>query len=151
VESLQCRLHSLDRRYIECEERLKMLAHCARKYVNEGRFLIDFRDEIVLRGQHFQPFFTFDVSTIKAVQPALEVTFHGNPTPQEVKWAKTRFDQVKTACRNLWNPEYDKTSKKREAGGDSGTYDDADLIIKCIQDAIESRVEGNFIMRSESS
>jgi hypothetical protein len=58
-----------------------------------------------------------------------------NPTPQEseVKWAKTRFDQVKTACRgNLWNPEYDNTSKKREAGGDSGTYDDQNLILSYI-------------------
>jgi hypothetical protein len=116
----------------------------ARKYVHQGRFLIDFREEIVLRGQHFQPFFTFDVISINAVQPTLEATFHDNPTPQEVKWAKTCFDQVKTACWNLWNPEYDKTSKKQEAGGDSGTYDDQDLIMKFIKDAIESRVEDNF-------
>jgi hypothetical protein len=110
------------------------------EYLTQGRFNIDFRNEIIKRKDLLQSHITI-LPIDQAVKEKLLLYFPPNPTESFLtKEILATFKSVKANCRNDWGATYHRANKIEH----SGEYDDTELLRSILKKSIEDIIDGNF-------
>ena len=112
----------------------------AHKYINNGRLLIDFRDQLEKRNELFEDWCGKLLKMDEEeVMKGLQDEFPVNPSRAVIESYFKLFKEAQSDSKNEFGCIYKKLNVEK-----SGVYDDEAVIKHIIENSIHKRIDGNF-------